>query len=424
MSKEDKWKRLWKNWVAPTKLPGVWQRKDGGYLVRARVVDPITRAVREIKRVLPDLDETSAYLWLKREMDRVRAGADSTTKQRMRFSVYSVSLLERKLTTKEIKSARGRDKWVYTLQHLIGGTSGVAGFGDMFVDEIGVRHVEAWKARVAKLVEKGEYSPHTVNGWINILFTILRAARREFDLEHDATNGVLLLDTSEHDTYSEEEPNALTEDEVATFLNCMFDNFPQFFAMAYLGFATGLRPSSIRPLRRKGENADVLWDKNVILIRRSHSVGNEVMNTTKTGVRQRLHVPDELMEVLRWHVRTQLQTPEQQDSELLFPAKLGGFRGENALQKPFTACAEAAGLGKRFTPRGMRRTFNDVARRAKLDSLVIKSVSGHLTDRMKEHYSTVDGAEQREGLVRVLAALRTEGVELATKKDGEGPAQN
>jgi hypothetical protein len=43
---------------------------------------------------------------------------------------------------------------------------------------------------------------------------------------------------------------------------------------------------------------------------------------------------------------------------------------------------------------------------------------------MKEHYSTVDGAEQREGLVRVLAALRTEGVELATKKDGDGPAQN
>jgi integrase len=196
-------------------------------------------------------------------------------------------------------------------------------------------------------------------------------------------------------------------------MNCMFDNFLQHFAMAYLGFATGLRPSSMRPLRHKGEHADVVWDRGLTLVRRSHTVGRDVMNTTKTGVRQRLHVPPELINVLRWHVATQLQTPEQQHSDLLFPAKLGGFRNENTLQRPFRACAAAAGLGKRFTPRGMRRTFNDVARCARLDSIVIKSVSGHLTDRMKEHYSTVDGAEQREGLKRVVAVFRHEGVDLA-----------
>lgn len=141
------------------------------------------------------------------------------------------------------------------------------------------------------------------------------------------------------------------------------------------------------------------------------------MKTTKTGVKQRINVPADLMAVLRWHVETQLTTPEQKDSELLFPAELGGFRGANVLQKPFKACADAAGFGKRFTPRGMRRTFNDLARRAKLDNLVIKSVSGHLTDRMKDHYSTVDGEEQREGLTRVLAAVKAEAVELAMSKD-------
>jgi len=145
----------------------------------------------------------------------------------------------------------------------------------MFIDQIHVRHIEAWKARMAKLVRAKKYSPHTVNGWINILFTIMRQAKREFDLEHDATKGVLLLDSSEHDTYSEEEPNALNEEEVTLFLNCMFDNFPQFFALTYLGLTTGLRPSSMRPLRRKGEHADILWDKGVLLIRRSHSLGDE-----------------------------------------------------------------------------------------------------------------------------------------------------
>lgn len=415
--KETKWKKRWRSWVAPTKLPGVWVRRDGGFLVRARVRDPETKLPVEIKKVLLNETETGAYVWLQKQVEQVRAGNASLLKARMRFSEYSASLLERKVATKEVKSARGREKWVYSLQHLIAGTEGVPGFGDMFIDQIHVRHVETWKGKIAKLVAAEEYSPHTVNGWINILFTILRAAKREFELEHDATKGVLLLDTSEHDTYSEEEPNALTEEEVVRFLNGMFDNYPQFFAMTYLGLATGLRPSSMRPLRRKGQNPDVLWETSVILIRRSHALGDEVMKTTKTGVKQRIHVPPNLMDVLKWHVETQLMTPEQKSSDLLFPAELGGFRGANCLQKPFKACADAAGFGKRFTPRGMRRTFNDLARRAKLDSLVIKSVSGHLTDRMKDHYSTVDGEEQREGLTRVLAAVKAEAVELAIKSE-------
>jgi integrase len=289
----------------------------------------------------------------------------------------------------------------------------------MFMDEIRVRHVEAWKMAMAKLVAAGTYAPTTINGWLSILFVILRRAKTELELEHDATKDVQPLDLAEHDVYTEEEPNALTEDEVKLFLDGMFDNFPQFYALTYLGIATGLRPSSMRPLRRKGENADVLWDKNVLLIRRSHSIGTEVMKTTKTGVKQRISVPPELMDVLRWHVETQLVTPEQKDSDLLFPSELGRFRGENTLQKPFAACAEAAGLGKRFTPRGMRRTFNDLARRANVEGIVIKSVSGHLTDRMKEHYSTVSSDEQRDALKGVLTAMRSESVTLATKQSDD-----
>jgi hypothetical protein len=46
----------------------------------------------------------------------------------------------------------------------------------------------------------------------------------------------------------------------------------------------------------------------------------------------------------------------------------------------------------------MRRTFNDLARAANVEALVTKSISGHKTDRMVEHYSTVSGAEQRASL--------------------------
>lgn len=50
------------------------------------------------------------------------------------------------------------------------------------------------------------------------------------------------------------------------------------------------------------------------------------------------------MDVLRGHLETQLLTPEQKQSELLFPAEDGGFRSECFLTKAFAAVAGAIGL--------------------------------------------------------------------------------
>ena len=141
------------------------------------------------------------------------------------------------------------------------------------------------------------------------------------------------------------------------------------------------------------------------------------METTKTGLRQRITAPPELMSVLRWHVDTQLHTSEQKASDLLFPREDGGFRSESSLKKAFEMCAGLIGMKKNITPRAMRRTFNDVARAAKVESLVTKSISGHLTDRMKDHYSTVSPVEQRESIGCVLRLVRTE-APLATEQSG------
>jgi hypothetical protein len=78
------------------------------------------------------------------------------------------------------------------------------------------------------------------------------------------------------------------------------------------------------------------------------------------------------------------------------------------LKKAFAEVGRLIGLKKKFTPRGMRRTFNDLARAAKVESLVTKSISGHLTDHMKDHYSTVSPVEQRESIGRVLDLVKGE----------------
>jgi len=406
---EKQWKRRWKNEVRRTKLPGVWERKEGGFLVRARALDPTTDKMVEVKKVLPDATEASAYQWLQQELDRVRSGSRAVSpRQKPRFADYAVSLLEKKIAKGKINSAMGREKWRYTLEHWIQGTKGVSGFGEMFMDLIRSEHIEQWQMGIAKLIADGMYAPTTANSWLNILKVIFKSAKRELGLAANPVEGIESFDTSEHATYTEEEPNALDADEVQRFLNCMRDEFPQHYAMTYLGFATGLRPSSLRPLRRKGTTPDVLWSESAILVRRSHTLGEEVMQKTKTGLRQRINLPPQVLDVLRWHVETQLQTPEQIASDLLFPRNDGLYRSESALKKAFGEVGRVIGLSKKFTPRGMRRTFNDLARAAKVESLVTKSISGHLTDRMKDHYSTVSPIEQRESISRVLGLVERE----------------
>jgi integrase len=193
---------------------------------------------------------------------------------------------------------------------------------------------------------------------------------------------------------------------VAAFLEAMLRLYPQHYAMTYLGLVTGLRPSSLRPLRRRGLEADVLWEQAQLRVRRSQTLGIEVMNTTKQKRKYTIPLPAEVMEVLRWHVETQLATPEQEQSDLLFPSITGGFRSPSVLNKPFADVADEIGLGKKFTQRGLRRTFNDLARVAQVNDVVTRSISGHLTSRMQDHYSTPAVEEKREGIARVIELAR------------------
>jgi hypothetical protein len=66
------------------------------------------------------------------------------------------------------------------------------------------------------------------------------------------------------------------------------------------------------------------------------------------------------------------------------------------------------GLKKRFTPRAMRPTFQDLARAAEVKDVVTRAVSGHATDAMQRHYSTVSAVEMRNSLAKVidLAGIR------------------
>jgi integrase len=55
----------------------------------------------------------------------------------------------------------------------------------------------------------------------------------------------------------------------------------------------------------------------------------------------------------------------------------------------------------RVTPKGMRRTFQDLARKAEIHDFVARAISGHTTERMQRHYSTAQREEMRAAVGKV-----------------------
>lgn len=430
------WVQRWGDWIsAKPETPGVWRRRDGGFRVRGRTVDPKTGKLRGVNRALPDCRRArEASTLLEAELESIRAAAaPPMSSARPRFEDWAVTVFERKIASGAILSARGRDKWESVLRvHLL------PVFGGHFVDKLTREDIERLKtdllnprtktkdAKRDRKLTGNRYKPETVNTILGVLRQVMAEAAAEFNF-HDPCSKLENVSKRGHRTYTYEEPNALKPEDVPRFLDEVRVRYPDHYAFVFLGFTTGQRPSSLRPLRRSGPNADVKWDDRKILIRRSHTKGSEVMDATKTGTDLVLDVDQRLLEVLQWHCerldsqneqRTKRgHTPQAEAmarSELLFPAAPtrwnsgGGFRSVSVLDKAFDHVGELLGLGYKVSPRAMRRTFQDLARAAEIADVTTRAISGHATPAMQRRYSTVAGDEQRAAMGKVI--------DLATKR--------
>ncbi len=427
--KETTWIERWNDTIASEpELPGVFRRKAGGYRIRARATDPRTSKLREVNRVVDCKRAREALVQLETELEKIRSGIGSLAARAIpTFAEWAVTVLERKIANQRIISASGRAKWDWALRvHLI------PAFGDVFVDRLTRDDIEAWKQRELlsghehtkddkrERVLKGErYKPNTINSLLAILRQITGEASDCFNLG-DPCRRVEDVSKRTHRTYTHEEPNALKPDDVPRFLDAVYRSHREHYAFVFLGFTTGLRPSSLRPLRCNGKSADVKWETGELLVRRSHTHKAEVMESTKTGVDQIIALDERQLAVLREHValletknlKRAKRSPDladaMEESELLFPARpskrkqAGGFRSPSCLDKMFAAVGKKLKLDYEVTPRSMRRTYQDLCRAASVADIVTRSISGHATPEMQRHYSTVSAKEQRAGLAKVV----------------------
>jgi len=398
MAKQE-WREHKGRWIRPTKLPGVWQVKDevSLYLIRARQLSDKTGKLREVRRFVRAESPKAAL----DQLERAQAGSSQVSKEPVRFRDYAKALLARKIQLGEIKAnSYGPEKWGSILEHHL-----YPAFGDYYMHALSGEDIEAVRLEWARLVRLGDYLPTTVNGWLRILSAICTAATKELRLPQNPYDGVKPLDESEHDTYAESN-NAVPPGRLAEFLDHMRRLSPRLYGFAFLGFAIGARPSSLRPLRRCGPHADLDWETGVLLLRRSATKPGVPMARTKTGRDQRIVLPGEALDELRTHVAK--LTPLQAATDLLFPSPAGRFWARQALEASFARTSEVMGL-PRVTSRAMRRTFMDTARAAQVESVVTRSISGHRSEAERARYSTVGDHEQRQAIAGVVSLMRQAG---------------
>ncbi len=176
------------------------------------------------------------------------------------------------------------------------------------------------------------------------------------------------------------------------FLVAMRDRFPQHFALVVVLAYTGLRFCHASALRWED------WDDehSVLHIRRKQVRGRIGKVTNKKRAPKEYPVESEVADILREHRRAMIKTTIRWYSDGLdVPIKRGHPE-------------DAKHPAKRFTPNGLSYTFSDIIRRAKIDPVVRRALTGHVTVEQGTHKRVAKLETEREILKKFAAFCASE----------------
>ncbi len=268
--------------------------------------------------------------------------------------------------------------------------------GGIEVKKLSRMDLATWMARLGDMTNKGKpYAKSTFLGAWATLRTMLKDALMLCGLDVDPTTGVRFSVRGADPL----EKAVLTQNELGRLLAQTEFESPDVRAMIWLGFTTGMRFGELSALQW----SDIDFVQSIIHVRKSQVGG--VVGKTKTSTNRTVPLHPVVADILRTHRAWQEHTKVRGGEKgMLFPSKTGGHRFSNVFTKPLGRCAQKAGIDKHVTAHTMRRTFNNLARQAAGD-IVARSMTGHTTSAMTEHYSHVTHEEKARAINNALGLL-------------------
>jgi integrase len=371
--------------------PGLWQLDTDLYEIRVRGVRPDTGKMASRWRMFQG---SRADAFQERErLHEALTGEALELKARESLTTFARSWLSTRLARGDWRETTAK-RYAESLDlHVL------PRLGDVFIDALTPREIERAITEWAS-----KYQRATVNSWLRVLRTLLNVAVAQGLIASNPATAVRALRERTDDDGDEDDwANALTPSELDAYLRSWRELYSDHFALIATLVLTGLRWGEATALMWSDVEAAEL--SAALRIRRSH-VRGVLRNTTKTGKRRMVPFPAELASLLGDHRRALLATQHAGlDEGWVFPNGAGKPRANGSLCDANRRVLKHAKIGKRVTIHGLRRTATDLLRRAAVDPVAAKAIIGHTTDRMREHYSTVNAEETRDIGARVASLV-------------------
>jgi integrase len=364
------------------------------FQLRGKVIDPRTGLEKEVTKLVEAASAKEASVE-RANMLAEELGATSTERQRV--GTFAKFWIESKAGVVGEYTLKG---YVCALQKHV-----LPVLGNFYYDTVG--HLEVQGMVNKWLGAKNEdgaprYSAESAKDWFRVFRNMTHDAIIQLKLDRDPTLRVSFGEepVKEEDAAGQEK---LTIAESNVLLEAMRTKRPGSFALLMTKKYTGQRFCHVSALKL----GDIDWGEMVIRFRRKQVRGKVGPISRKKPVPKEIPILPELARVLLAHCRRLGKLAYGVDSDAwLFPTRNRKLKQPSSLVTAIRESAKDAQLTKRITPHMMRYLFNDVLRQAGVDQVTRKALTGHVTDDMTEHYSTVRLDEKRAAMEAAASKLR------------------
>jgi integrase len=378
-----------------TRYPGVKKIGSGLFHIRGKVIDPRTGLTKEVDQ---QIEAASAKDAAAERTRLLNESTGPTATKRIRVREFAVSWLESK---EGVVGDYTLENYTLALQK-----HALPILGDYYYDAIGLLEVQAWvNGSLALKKEDGSprFSVESIKDWFRVFRNMTRDAIAQLGLSRDPTLRVTFRDESrQEDEETNREDTTLSPAELPAFLDAMRKR-PSSYALASTLGWTGQRFCHVSALKI----GDLDWSEMLVRFRRKQVRGVVGPITKKKPAPKAVPMLPELAEILTGHItRLEKLGYSVGDDNWLFPSKKKTLRTPASLMNAFKDALKAANLDKRISPHKLRYCFNDCLRLAGVDSVTGRSLTGHVTEDMQRHYSTVRIEEKRAAMEAVAKRFR------------------
>lgn len=382
-----------------TDEPGIYRREDGSYLVRTSAKSPKDGKQVHRQKTMPK-DATLAEAIEVREAIKSQIRNPEPPREERISTLSDYSELWLKQKARKLKPSTTN-----RYQHALGKRI-LPQLGHIPLERLSRQDIldwVHWASTVERTSDDGEsarrYSTATVRGWWSVLCTLVRDAEADGLLDRDLT---YRIDSPETDVRNVREQRTLSAEQLYELVEAARERYPTRYAeIAFLGY-TGVRVGEAYALtwsdvdlgRGRAEIAKSVWR-------------GEVVTTTKTGDPRVVPLPGLVVEALdQHHDRLMREQHPGFEAGLVFPSNDGNHRIPQSLQTNFEVLTseEWLDLDIHVTPQVLRRSYNTILRKAKVDRIVLREMMGHADEKMTELYSSVDFDEKKAAITRVFDA--------------------